>query len=52
MRTRMLVVIAFTIIFFLAGFGGAMSQQQESPGTINGAEIADGLPQADGTRQA
>ncbi len=53
MRTRMPAVILFMSNFFCVSFGAIMSQQQrESPGTINGAEIADGLPQTDGTHQA
>ncbi len=51
MRARMLVIILFTTIVFIAGCSGLMSEQQPAnQGTINGAEIADGIPLADGTR--
>lgn len=53
MRTRQLMILLLTIVVVIMCIGGAMSQRQnENPGTPNGAEMAEGLPQCDGTRQA
>jgi|GEM_PF-5371971 len=51
MRVRMLVFILFTTIVLISGCARMLSQQQNAiPWTIDGAEIADGIPLADGTR--
>jgi hypothetical protein len=51
MRARMMLIILFTTIVFIADCGRLLSLPPASPWTMNGAELADGILLADGTRQ-
>jgi hypothetical protein len=43
-------IILFTTIVFITCCGRLLSLPHASPETMNGAEIAEGIPVADGTR--
>jgi hypothetical protein len=47
------MILLLTVAVVIMGIGSVGSQFQcDNPGTTNGVEMADGLPQCDGTRQA